>query len=204
MSGVGPVEPGTGTHAQEEPPAPPAKPRGRAARLYAEHRRAALATLTAVALLAGSGYLCDTRRTERQHPSPAPPFPAQTVEITYLGGLAPAPGAPPKSFGFEVLLSVVDPGPPVTVTRVTQPYAGLALTSAPLAPFRTESGSARTIAITMHVTGCGKVPRNAGLPFLDVTLRNVRAIQVQSFILGPRYAHDLSEALQVACSNESA
>ncbi|MFD9005989.1 Tat pathway signal sequence domain protein [Streptomyces sp. NPDC059582] len=203
MSGVGPVEPGEGTRARKELPAHPVKPRGRLARHYAEHRRAALATLTAVALLAGSGYVCETRQPRRQQASPAPPFPAQTVEVTYLGGQAAKPGAPPKSFGFEVLLSVVDSGPPVTVTRVAQPYAGLALTSAPLAPFRTESGSTSKIAITMHVTECGKVPRNAGLPFLDVTLRNVRAIQVQSFILGPRYAHDLSEALQVACSNES-
>jgi hypothetical protein len=56
----------------------------------------------------------------------------------------------------------------------------------------------------MHVTECGKVPRNAGLPFLDVTLRNTSAIEAHSFILGTVYARDLSHALQVACSNKFA
>ncbi|MFI1000979.1 hypothetical protein ACIP10_04800 [Streptomyces galbus] len=122
--------------------------------------------------------------------------------MTFVGPHAPPPGASPQTFAFEVLLSV-DAGPEVTVTRVSQPYAGLSVTTAPRPPFRTAAGAARTIVITMHVTECGTVPENAGLPFLDVTLRNTRAIQEQSFILGPRYARALSQALQVACSNES-
>jgi hypothetical protein len=55
----------------------------------------------------------------------------------------------------------------------------------------------------MRVTDCGKAPENPGLPFLDVTLRNTRAIEAHSFILGEHYARDLSDALQVACSNDS-
>jgi hypothetical protein len=47
------------------------------------------------------------------------------------------------------------------------------------------------------------VPEEAGLPFLDVTLRNTRAMQVQSFILGPRYAQALSSAVRVACDDDS-
>jgi hypothetical protein len=125
------------------------------------------------------------------------------VDVTYLGTRAVPPGTRPRTFAFEVLLSV-ESGPPVTTTRLSQPYAGLSLTSSPRAPFRTKPGSARKIVITMQVTECGEVPGNAGLPFLDVTLRNARAIQVHSFILGPRYARDLSQALQVACSNDFA
>jgi hypothetical protein len=124
------------------------------------------------------------------------------VDITYLRTEATPRGAPAGSFSFEVALRVQS-GPPVTVTRIAQPYAGLSLTSEPAAPFRTAAGSDRKIIITMHVTDCGKAPENAGLPFLDVTLRNTHAIEAHSYIPGPRYAHDLSQALQVACSNRS-
>ncbi|WP_149822732.1 Tat pathway signal sequence domain protein [Streptomyces tailanensis] len=208
MSGVGPVEPGEGTRAWDTPEASapeassvPPPPPGPLAGLYARHRRTVLASTAAVVVLAGGGYLYATR-PEPPTP-PAQPYPSQVVEVVYLGPGSLSAGAPSGSFGFEMEL-VVESGPPVTVERMTQPYAGLALTSDPRPPFRTESGHPRKIVITMSVTECGKVPENAGLPFLDVTLRNVRAIQVHSFILGERYARDLSDALQVACSNDSA
>ncbi|MEU3618160.1 Tat pathway signal sequence domain protein [Streptomyces sp. NPDC006872] len=222
MSGVGPVEPGEGTRAWDTPqppdphrdpdsldspdaqsPTPFSRALARLTRFHSAHRRAVLAALAAALLLAGGGYLYATRPHDAEPAAPAPPFPSQTVDVSYLGEIAVPPGTRPRTFAFEVLLSV-DSGPPVTLTRLAQPYAGLTLTSAPSAPFRTEEGAARKIVVTMHVTECGKAPRNVGLPFLDVTLRNARAIQDHSFILGPRYAHDLSEALQVACGNESA
>ncbi|MFG2952687.1 Tat pathway signal sequence domain protein [Streptomyces sp. NPDC048291] len=195
-SGIGPVEPGEGTQAQDAPDAPEAavSPPPHPA------RRRALAVAAAAALLAGGGYLIATRP---HPPTPAPPevpYPAQAVAFAFLDGRATPPGAPPRSFSFAVRMTVTD-GPPVTVPRVTQPYAGLTLTESPPAPFRTKAGSPREITITMHVTDCATVPKDAGLPFLDVTLRNTRAIQVQSFILGSRYAQHLSHALKVACSN---
>lgn len=209
MSGVGPVEPGEGTRAWDTPEAstpeassapPPSPPPGPLAGLYTRHRRTVLASTAAVVVLAGGGYLYATR-PEPPAP-PAPPYPSQVVAVTYLGPASPSGGAPSGSFGFEMELTV-ESGPPVTVERMTQPYADLSLTSDPRPPFRTEGGHPRKIVITMSVTECGKVPENAGLPFLDVTLRNVRAIQVHSFILGERYARDLSDALQAACSNDS-
>ncbi|MFE0513577.1 Tat pathway signal sequence domain protein [Streptomyces sp. NPDC058964] len=203
MSGVGPVEPGEGTHAWDAHETAAVRPPGgthtRLAPLYARHRRAVLALGAAAALLAGGGYLYATR--PQQPPPPEPPYPAQAVEMAFLDGRPTPPGAPPRSFSFAASLTVLS-GPPVTVTRVTQPYAGLSLTVAPRAPFRTKAGPPREITITMHVTDCGKAPKDAGLPFLEVTLRNTRAIQTQSFILGSRYAQHLSEALQVACSNK--
>ncbi|MEU2286780.1 Tat pathway signal sequence domain protein [Streptomyces sp. NPDC013178] len=207
MSGVGPVEPGEGTRAWDpaDHPAATSTRRRRRARLFRfhdAHRRAVLAVLTAAALLAGGGYLYATRPHDRPAVSPAPPFPSQVVNISYLAPLSVPPGTRPRTFAFEVLVSV-ESGPPVTTTRLTQPYAGLSLASSPRTPFRTRSGSARTIVITMQVTDCATVPENAGLPFLDVTLRNKRAIEDHSFILGSRYAQDLSHALQVACSNDS-
>ncbi|MEV7126298.1 hypothetical protein [Streptomyces sp. NPDC093260] len=198
-------------------PAPPFQRRYPAAGLRAhlrailrarpgDHPRSALLTAAALAaLLTCGGLLYATREQRPPHPAPplpAPPYPSQVVDVSYLEPAATPPGAPPGSFSFALLVSV-ESGPPVTVTALDQPYAGLSLTSAPRPPFRTAAGSAHKIVITMHVMECGKVPENAGLPFLDVTLRNIRAMEVQSFILGSRYAHALSEALQVACGNVS-
>ncbi|MFF4208408.1 Tat pathway signal sequence domain protein [Streptomyces sp. NPDC001796] len=201
MSGVGPLEPGEGTHAGDvDTDGVPGVRRGPLARLPDRHRRAVLTAATAAVLLAGGGYLYATR--PHKPPAPAPPYPSQVVDITYLHTEATPRGAPAGSFSFEVALRVQS-GPPVTVTRMAQPYAGLSLTSEPAVPFRTAAGSIRKITITMHVTDCAKAPENAGLPFLDVTLRNTHAIEAHSYIPGPRYAHDLSQALQVACSNRS-
>ncbi|MET9773769.1 Tat pathway signal sequence domain protein [Streptomyces sp. NPDC006367] len=200
MSGTGPVEPGEGTHAWETPGTSrrPARPRGPLRRRYDRHRRAAHAALAALVLLAGSGYLY-LNRPQRQPPAP-PPYPSQAVDLVYLDPV-PSPGdATTGGFSFAVLLSVRS-GPPVTVTRVTQPYAGLSASATPAPPFETEPLSARKIIITLRVTECEKAPRNPGLPFLDVTLRNTRAMQVHSFILGPRYAQHLSEALRTACGH---
>ncbi|MFJ8190265.1 Tat pathway signal sequence domain protein [Streptomyces sp. NPDC096094] len=198
MSGTGPVEPGEGTHEHSGPDVPrtSARRRGRPARYYERHRRAVLATTVAVVALAGGGYLYASRP---QPPPPAPPpHPSQAVDLRYLDAV-PAPG---DDFGFAVRLSVRT-GPPVTVTRLDQPYDGISMTSSPAAPFQTKAHSARKIIVTLRVTECAKAPRNLALPFLHVTLRNTRAIQAHSFILGTHYAQDLSRALEVACSNES-
>ncbi|GGT12778.1 hypothetical protein GCM10010254_36840 [Streptomyces chromofuscus] len=196
LSGVGPIEPGEGTRAWEPPPAPP--PRGPAARLPARRRRALLAATSATALAAAGAFLHATR--PEAAPPPDPPPPSQTVGVTYLAPLTV--GHATGGFRFTVAVTAHS-GPPVTVTRISQPYEGLSLTAIPRPPFRVRTEMAHTVKIIMKVTDCGKVPRNAGLPFLDVTLRNTHAIEAHSFILGERYAHDLSDALQVACGNES-
>ncbi|MEU3093961.1 Tat pathway signal sequence domain protein [Streptomyces sp. NPDC006967] len=199
MSGIGPVEPEEGTHALDAFPAPLPQ-RGRRARAFERHRRTVAAGFLAGAVLTGGGYLYVTR--PRPEPPPAPPYPSQVTAVAYLKARTADPNTVPRGFTFEVEMTT-ESGPPVTVTRISQPYAGLSVSSSPRAPFRTKAGSPRKISITIRVTECGKVPRNAGLPFLDVTLRNTRARQVHSFILGSRYARDLSRALQAACSNET-
>jgi hypothetical protein len=204
LSGVGPVEPGEGTRAwdadtaETAPPLPAGTLRGRLTVLYALHRRAVLTSATVAALVAGGGYLFATRPHEP--PPPEAPFPSQAVHIAYLGEEGPPAKAPSGSFSFGVKVTA-QPGPTITIVRISQPYATLSLTSVPHAPFRTRPGFGHKIVVTMHVTECANVPSNAGLPFLDVTLRNTRAIEDHSFILGERYAHDLSQALRVACSN---
>ncbi|MFJ5556166.1 Tat pathway signal sequence domain protein [Streptomyces sp. NPDC093250] len=198
MTGVGPVEPGEGTRVRTVPLAHRPQ-RGFPPRNFERHRRAALGTLLTSAVLAGSGYLYLTR--PRPQPPPEPTHPSKVTAVDYLKPQATDVGTDPRRFSFDVAMSL-ESGPPVTVTRISQPYAGLSVTSSPRTPFRTKAGATRRITITMQVTECGKVPRNAGLPFLDVTLRNTRALEAHSFILGSRYAQDLSQALQVACSND--
>ncbi|MFA3874483.1 Tat pathway signal sequence domain protein [Streptomyces sp. MMCC 100] len=197
MSGVGPVEPGEDTRVRE---APRPRPRGRLARHYDRHRRTVLASGAALVVLAGGGYLYASR--PQPPPAPPPPYPSQAIDLVYVAPVTGSPGAAAGGFGFTVLLSVRS-GPPVTVTRLTQPYDGLSVSSSPATPFQTKSHSARKIIVTLRVTECEKAPRNPGLPFLDVTLRNARAIESHSFILGTRYARDLSRTLEVACSNDS-
>ncbi|MFD3732341.1 Tat pathway signal sequence domain protein [Streptomyces sp. NPDC058632] len=206
MNAVGPVEPGDGTRPLATPPFPRA-PRGplgsrheRLARLYGRHRRTVLTALTAATVLTAGVLLHATR--PRQPPPPAPPLPSQVTLITYLEPQAKDPETDKRNFTFTVELTV-ESGPPVTVTRISQPYAGLSTTSSPRTPFRTKAGSPHKIAVTLRATECEGLPENAGLPFLDVTLRNTHAMQAHSFILGQRYTQDLSLALQVACGNDS-
>ncbi|MFF1713778.1 Tat pathway signal sequence domain protein [Streptomyces sp. NPDC058268] len=163
--------------------------------LLTRHRRTALAVATAVVVGAAGLSLYLTRP---RPPAPPPPlYPSQTVAVTYRGDMT-HPQAGDATFSFTVSVSQ-DSGPPVAVRRITQPSEALSVTVAPHTPFDVKTGSPRTARITMHIRECGNVQRNAGLPFLVVTLRNVRAKQLQSFILGERYAKDLSKALTAAC-----
>lgn len=188
MTGIGPLEPGEDTWAREPAEARPAPRPWR--------RRTLLIPATVCAVLAAGAALWVTR--PRPAPPPELPFPAQTVTVTFVAGRTTAP----RRLAFDVRLAV-ESGPPVTVTRVSQPYAGMSAESEPRAPFRTAPGSSRVINVTMRVTECGRVPKNAALPFLEVTLRNKRAIQTQSFILGPRYTRYLSRALGEACGESA-
>ncbi|NBM16816.1 Tat pathway signal sequence domain protein [Streptomyces sp. GC420] len=210
MSGTGPVEPGEGTHAWDgdawhgtgDPgAAPPPRSRGRLAEAYTRHRRAVIAAASAVALALTGGYVYATR--PQDPPPPVTPMPSQVVTVAYLGERQTPAGTLEGAFSFAVELTV-DAGPPVTVQRIVQPSAALALSTEPRTPFRTRVGHPHRITVTAYVTDCTSAPRSARLPFIDVTLRNTRAIQSHSFILGERYAQDLSKAIEVACGNEQA
>lgn len=193
MSGVGPVEPGEHTYAVE-PSVPPRRrqPAGRWAVFAVRHSRPAAVAVTAFAVAAGSVFLWATR------PRPDPgPWPAQAVSVAY-GGADASPGRPSGALRFSLRIRV-DTGPPVTVESVRQPSPALGLTTSPNPPVTVETGATRTVVITVAVRDCKRAPRNAGLPFLDVTLRNARAKQDQSFILGDRYARDLARAVADYC-----
>ncbi|CAM5226490.1 Tat pathway signal sequence domain protein OS=Streptomyces alboniger OX=132473 GN=CP975_08645 PE=4 SV=1 [Streptomyces alboniger] len=192
MNAIGPVEPGEHTYGHGSAPAVPER---RLSPREARRRRTALAAATALGLGTAGLTLYLTR--PEPPPGPPPPWPSQSVSVTYAGEMS-RPRAGDRNFTFAVLLTQGS-GPPTTVRRVAQPSAALSVGASPATPFAVKTGKPRKLIITMHIRECGEVPRNAGLPFLEVTLRNVRAMEKQSYILGPKYANDLSGALTAAC-----
>lgn len=199
MSGVGPVEPGEGTYAPGDADAPhPAGPwQSRAGDFAGRHRPMVIAAASAAVITAGVSYLWLTRPTPP--PPPPTPWPAQAVAVAYEAPARQVAGR--DSFDFTVTVTTVS-GPPVTVERITQNSAGLWVSTTPAAPFTVSSEKPRKVLIMVHVSECGKVARNAGLPFLDVTLRNARAMQEHSYILGERYARDLARTVGTACHQD--
>ncbi|CAL9407614.1 hypothetical protein SUDANB146_04920 [Streptomyces sp. enrichment culture] len=198
MSGIGPVEPDGDTRPSDPAPVAP-HPRNRpSARTPGRRRRTAAGALLAVAVLVGGFALHLTR--PRPAPPPEPRFPSQTTSFRYLSMQVRDARATLPEFEFTIQ-AFSESDAPVIVLDISQPYAGLSLGSDPTTPLRVKRGMSRKITVTVRVTECGKVPRNAGLPFLDVTLRNTHAKEAHSYILGARYARDLSAALEVACGN---
>ncbi|MDF9812578.1 hypothetical protein [Streptomyces sp. SPB162] len=199
MSGIGPVEgPGGGA-----PSVNPPLPSGR----WAHHwqvRRAALSvrgrrTLTAAtAALAAIAVVSLGHALRTPEPVPDPgPWPAQVTYIAYESGrLQPKPAVGSGEFGFVV--SVRD-GTPVTILSVTPSFEGLGAEIGPSVPLTVKQGTSRHITIKMFVRKCSGLPLDVDLPVLDVTLRNTRAIQNQSFIFGGGYPRDLSAFLHRIC-----
>ncbi|EMF25867.1 hypothetical protein H114_26956 [Streptomyces gancidicus BKS 13-15] len=199
MSGIGPVEPDGDTRPLEPPPTTPRPAHAPPPRLSHRQRAAAATAFVAVAVLVTGTLLHLTR--PRPEPPPEPRFPSQTTSFRYLYMQVRGAGTTSPEIEFTIQ-ALTESDAPVTVLDISQPYAGLSLTSTPATPLRVKGGASRKITVTVRVAECGKVPRNAGLPFLDVTLRNTRAKEAHSYILGARYARDLSTALEVACGYE--
>ncbi|WP_377272150.1 Tat pathway signal sequence domain protein [Peterkaempfera sp. SMS 1(5)a] len=130
-------------------------------------------------------------------PPVPPPWPAEVAAVVYQG---PAADTQDMDGTFRALVVItVVAGPPVTVTAISQDYAGMALATAPVPPVEVRRGRPWTVELRVTVTDCAAAPRGLSLPFVNVTLRNTRAIQTESEILGERYAHDLSAAVRRQC-----
>ncbi|WP_381799615.1 Tat pathway signal sequence domain protein [Streptomyces niveus] len=193
MSGIGPVEPGEDTYHHPRAPLTGATPVRARLTVPARHRRKA-ALAAAATLTAGAGVY--VLGAPEPPPAPPPPWPSQVVGFNYAGASAEADRA--GAFTFDISIST-EPGRRVTIDDITQPSAALAVSTRPSTPFTVEPGGSRKVLVTVYVLDCGEVPRNAGLPFLDVTLRNERAVQKQSRILGGGYPEDLGAAIEKAC-----
>jgi hypothetical protein len=207
MSGIGPVEPGESTTLRgpadvdvigPETGAPrlsdrwAALPRGR--------RRAAVSVACATVLAALAGYAVATRPAPPE--PPPPPWPAQATRFTYEGPGRDTPDRATRTFTLRFTVSVTE-GPPVTVREIRLSSESVTTVSAPATPFTVEAGSEVPIVLRFHVRDCRGVPREVVLAFLDVTLRNTRAIQQESYIIGGDYPQDLFTALRRSCGNSS-
>lgn len=199
MSGIGPVE-----------PAEPAEPRtghdvigsdpprlsDRWARLPARTRAAVLGTAAALAVT--GALLLPPAPASTAPPQPdLPPWPANVTEFTYAGVARRATAASPTgTFRFDIS---VRSGPPVTVYDITAGFTGLHARTTPDTSVSVPAGTARRIGLEISVADCAGLPLNPDLPFLDVTLRNARAIQQHSFIFSGAYSRDLSALLHTVC-----
>ncbi|MEZ0067646.1 hypothetical protein ABIA32_003661 [Streptacidiphilus sp. MAP12-20] len=127
----------------------------------------------------------------------ATPWPALHSTVTYQGSVTPHV-LPPLRTVFVVAVTDHDVVP-VTITQIAQSYRGLTLRSDPPLPVSVQPGQVVLIQLVTTVVDCAQVPVNDQLPFVDVTFRNIRAIQTESEILGDRYTADLHRAMSAAC-----
>ncbi|WP_407990820.1 hypothetical protein [Kitasatospora sp. CMC57] len=103
-----------------------------------------------------------------------------------------------RDFALRVIFAVSG-AQPVDLLAVRQGYPGLTVAVRRGLPYSVMPGQSAPLEVEYAVEDCAAAPRDAGLPYLDVTLRNPRAIQTLSQILGDRYAADLSRNLHIAC-----
>ncbi|MER7562626.1 hypothetical protein ABTZ93_06610 [Streptomyces sp. NPDC097941] len=174
-------------------------------RLSPRARRTALGTAALTLLAAGillPRVLADEHRAEL--PDTPAPWPANVTTWRYLGpaGLPQPSGTHPTSARFRFAVDVHS-GPPVTLQVTGAAFPGLTAHALPAA-FTVHPGTTRRVTVEISVSDCSGLPLNADLPFLDVTLRNTRAIQHHSFIFGRAYSHDLFRLLRAACATPSA
>ncbi|MGP3921733.1 hypothetical protein [Streptomyces sp. 8N616] len=156
-------------------------------------RLAVRAALAAALLVAAGGYAL----ASRPGAPPPVPWPGAASHIGYAG-IAEAPDPADRSVAFA-LRAEATKGTPVTIEAIHQGYDTLELSVSPRLPITLSSGHPRRLVVRMTVLRCSGVPIDARLPFLDVTLRNDRAIQDVSEILGEAYADDLSRSLRTIC-----
>ncbi|WP_147437093.1 Tat pathway signal sequence domain protein [Streptomyces sp. TLI_171] len=160
-------------------------------------KRVLVTALLAVTLFLTARHAANRPEHAANSPPPAlPPFPSQSTRVSYGG---------PAAYGqesFALQLTVHNSGPaPVDVLGVSQGYRGLSVVVSGWLPQTVPVGSTVSLRVGLKVTDCAAAPADAGLPFLDVTLRNTRAMETVSQILGDSYARDLSAALHSSCDN---
>ncbi|GAA2741717.1 MULTISPECIES: hypothetical protein [Kitasatospora] len=185
---LGPVEAGSGSSA----PLPPLRPHPS----VLTHRQKYLLTAVLIAL----GALWAAHHAAGHRPDVAanspPPYPSQAARFGYAG---PAPRGD-EAFALRLEAYNLSKAP-LEVLDVSQGYRGISVLVTGGLPRTVAPGQSVELLVALHVTDCSAAPADAELPFLDVTLRNTRAMETVSQILGDAYAHDLSASLHQACPN---
>ncbi|ELP63978.1 hypothetical protein ACKI1I_09790 [Streptomyces turgidiscabies] len=201
MTGIGPVEPVNSPDAQETYEVIGADTPRLAERWQALSPRARRAAVGAAALGATAAAVIALLPPEPSAPARtlvAMPWPADVTTFRYTGLAATFDSAPANGlFRFAV---TVHSGPPVTVRVIGTGLDGLAARISPAETSTVDAGTTRRITVQISVVDCAVHPLDADLPFLDVTLRNTRAIQHHRFAFAATYPDDLSQLVRAACS----
>lgn len=171
-------------------------------RLSPPARRATLAAALAVLATAATVLLLP-QPTNDPAPAAPVPWPANVTSWRYLGLAAPLNTDRHATSGRFHFAIAVDHGPPVTLEVTGAAFDGLTAHALPAPAFTVAAATTRRTTVVISVSDCSGLPLNADLPFLDVTLRNTRAIQHHSFIFGNAFARDLSALLHGACDPHS-
>ncbi|MEV6103363.1 hypothetical protein AB0M28_01450 [Streptomyces sp. NPDC051940] len=158
-------------------------------------RRTAIGALLLVLIAAWSGYYAATRPPAPA--APPAPWPFQSTRFHYLG-LTSQPTPDKPYFGMRIAITVIR-GPTVRIDRLAPDFAQLKITTNPPLPAGFTAGGTRNVELRMTVSRCSGLPLDGRLPYLNVTLRNTRAIETQAWIPGGDYAEDLSASLHAVC-----
>ncbi|WP_330291778.1 hypothetical protein [Streptomyces sp. NBC_00576] len=201
MTGIGPVEPVNSSDAQDTyevigADTPRFTDRWQA--LPTRVRRAVLGTAALAAATAAVIALLPPNPSSPTNTTLTPmPWPANVTTFRYTGLAATFDSTPANGlFRFAV---TVHSGPPVTLRVTGTGFDGLTARISPAQTSTINAGTTRRITVQISVVDCADLPLDADLPFLDVTLRNTRAIQHQSFTFGGAYPDDLTQLLHAAC-----
>jgi hypothetical protein len=165
-------------------------------------RRAVLTVGTVTAVAVGAVLLPPFHAGRQDEPTPPVPWPANITEWRYTG-LAQTTDTPTTT-GFFRFAVTVESGPPVAIRVTGAAFDGLTAQAVPDPSFTVRTGATHRVTVEISVSDCSGLPLNADLAFLDVTLRNTRAIQHHSFIFGSAYSNDLSQLLHRACGTTKA
>ncbi|WP_105972644.1 hypothetical protein [Streptomyces geranii] len=203
MTGIGPVEPVNSPDGQETYEVIGADTPRLAEQWRALPRRVRRAVLGAVVLGLSAAGIVALLPAEPDAPAPAHntltpmPWPASVTTFRYTG-LAATFASTPASGLFRFAVTVHS-GPPVTLRVNGAAFDGLTARISPTETVTVNAGTTRRITVQVSVVDCAALPLDADLPFLDVTLRNTRAIQHHSFIFGGAYPEDLFQLIGAAC-----
>jgi hypothetical protein len=200
MTGIGPVEPVNSPDAQETYEVIGADTPRFTDRWQALSPRLRGAVLGTTALAATTATVIALLPTEPSAPTSTltpMPWPANVTTFRYTGLAATFDSTPASGlFRFAV---TVHSGPPVVLRVTGAGFDGLTARISPAETATIEAGTTRRITVQISVVGCSDLPLDPDMPFLDVTLRNTRAIQHHSFIFAGAYPEDLSGLLHSAC-----
>ncbi|MEV4557547.1 Tat pathway signal sequence domain protein [Kitasatospora sp. NPDC049285] len=185
---LGPVEAGEGTWTPLRPIHDPEQP------LLSGRQKLVLVSVLLLIAAALTARHAAHRPAQDANSPPPPPYPSQAMRFGYGG---PAPFGQ-EDFALK-LTAHNGSAAPVDVLGVSQGYRGLSVVVSGWLPQTVPAGASVELRVGLKVTDCSAAPADAGLPFLDVTLRNTRAMETVSQILGDSYARDLSLAIHSAC-----